>query len=181
MINTFFKKSILAVMAVALMAAALPVTSVFAADDPSTAQISNEKLEKIWARELKVYERLGKAFDRSDAFTALIQARIDLARQNGKDVTSLQAALDAFAAATRKAHPLYESFKGIVNSHKGFDANGKVTDTSQAQGTVEAMRDALKQVKDAMGGTGRALRAAIKAFREANPHPREQTDPSTSG
>ena len=167
MMNTFFKKSILAAMVIALAFAALPVTSVFAADDPTSPQpqISNAKLEKIWARELKIYDRLGKAFDHSDAVIEKVQALIDKAAENGKDVTAVQAALDAFVAAIKKAHPLYESTKGIVNSHKGFDENGKVTDSQQAQETVRAMRDALKHIKDSMGGTGRALREAIKANR----------------
>ncbi|MEW6404353.1 MAG: hypothetical protein AB1649_21345 [Chloroflexota bacterium] len=170
MMNTFFKKSILAAMVVALVFAALPVTSVFAADDPSTPEpeISNEKLEQIWARQLKTYERLGKAFDRSDEFIAGVQALIDKAAENGKDVSAVQAALDAFEAAVKKAHPLYESTKGIVNSHQGFDENGKVTDAEKARETVAEMREALQEIKDAMNGTGRALREAIKAFREAN-------------
>jgi len=35
----------------------------------------------------------------------------------------------------------------------------------------------LKEINDAMGGTGRALREAIKQFREANPRP-ERTLPA---
>ena len=97
--NILLKKSILVAMVLALAFAVLPVTSVFAADDPVTPQpqISNEKLEKIWARELKIYEGIGKAFDRSDTFVGKVQARIDKAAANGKDVTAVQAALDAFA------------------------------------------------------------------------------------
>ena len=173
--SILFKKSILAAMVVALAFAALPVTSVFAADDPITPQpeISNEKLERIWARQLKAYERLGKAIDGSDAFIEKVQARIDKAAENGKDVTALQAALDAFEAAVKDAHPLYESTKGIINSHRGFDESGKVTDAEQARETVKEMHDALKDIKSAMGGTGKALREALRAFREANRPPTE--------
>jgi hypothetical protein len=79
--------------------------------------------------------------------------------------------LDAFEAATKNAHPIYESAKGIINSHQGFDADGKVTDPEKARETVKAMGEKLKAIKDAMNGTGKALREAIKAFREANPRP----------
>jgi len=33
------------------------------------------------------------------------------------------------------------------------------------------MGEKLKELKDAMDGTGRALREAIRDFRKANPHP----------
>ncbi len=96
---------------------------------------------------------------------------IDRARQDGKDVSAVQAALDAFEEALKDAHPVYESGKGIVNSHQGFDENGKVTDAEKAKETVQAMGEKLREIKDAMAGTGRALREAIRDFREANPRP----------
>ena len=71
----------------------------------------------------------------------------------------------------KDAKPIYESAKGIINSHQGFDANGKVTDLEKAKETVKAMHAKMQEIKTAMGGTGKALREAIKAFREANPRP----------
>jgi division protein CdvB (Snf7/Vps24/ESCRT-III family) len=174
MISNFFKKFVLFAMTAALLIAAVPVTNVSAAGEydpptpPANGQIANERLERIWTRELKVYERLGKAFDRSDTFIEKVQARIDQAAKNGKDVTAVQAALDAFEAAVKDAHPIYENAKGIINSHKGFDENGKVKDPEQAKETVRDMRDKLNEIKSTMGGTLKALHQAIKAFREAN-------------
>jgi hypothetical protein len=109
-------------------------------------------------------------------FTEKAQMLIDRAQANGKDVSALQAALDAFEAALKEAQPIYESAKGIVNSHQGFDGNGKVTDAVKAQATVNAMRGKFKEIKDAMNGTGKALRDAIRAFRAANP--RQQRTPT---
>ncbi|MFT3893338.1 MAG: hypothetical protein QM730_17055 [Anaerolineales bacterium] len=106
---------------------------------------------------------------------------IDRAKSNGKDVTALQAALNAFETAVKAAHPIYESGKGIINSHQGFDANGKVTDAAKAKETVKAMHDKLQEIKAAMDGTGKALKEAIKAFREANPRPTKTPTPTTSG
>jgi hypothetical protein len=161
-----FKKMILAVSAAALVFAAFPVTSAYAADDAPA--VSNEKLEKAWARQLQIYERIGKAFVDTDAKLAKFQGRIDKAAENGKDVTELQAALDAYSAALKSAQPKYESMAGIVSTHAGFDAEGKVTDAEQARSTVEQMRTGLQDVKSTMGGTFKALREALKAFREAN-------------
>ena len=167
--NNIFKKTILVALAAALVFAAFPVTSVFAqGENPPKGELTNEKLEQVWARQLKIYERLGKGFDDIDGRVAKFQARIDKAAENGKDVTALQAALDAFEAASKSAKPIYDSISGVVNSHQGFDANGKVIDAEKAKATVQDMRAKLKELKSAMGGTGKALREALKAFREAN-------------
>lgn len=184
MTSVFFKKTILTAMIAALMMMALPVPNVFAASEydpppPPNAYISNEKLEKIWAHELKVYRRLGRLFDRTDTFVEKLQALIDTAAENGKDVSAVQAALDAFDAALKDAHPIYESAKGIINSHQGFDENGKVTDAERAKETIKEMGDKFKEIRAAMSGTGKALKEAIKAFREANKPPQTQTAPGS--
>ena len=168
--KNIFKKMILAVMTAALVFAAFPVTSAFAqGENPApTGEVKNEKLENAWARQLNIYERLGNGFDGLDAQIAKFQERIDKAASNGRDVTALQSALDAFEAASKATLPIYDSIESIVNSHAGFDADGKVTDAEQAKSTVDEMRAKLKEVKSSMDGTGKALREAFKAFREAN-------------
>ena len=171
-----FRKMVLLAIVGALGMAALPFVSASAAGefDPPVPpagreQVSNQRLERVWTRQLRVYERIGNGFERKDTFTERVQRLIDRASQNGKDISAVQAALDVFEAALKDAHPIYESTQRIVNSHQGFDANGQVTDPVQAQETVQAMHEKLTEIKDAMNGTGRALREAIRAFREANP------------
>jgi len=169
--KTIFKKTILFALITALGVASLPFVSVAAqgANDPTppTGEVSNERLERIWARQLRVYERMGK----TDEFVAKIQQLLDRAAANGKDVSAIQSALDAFVAAAKDAKPIYESANGIINSHMGFDANGKVTEPAQAKETVRALGEKLKEIRVAMDGTGEALREAIQAFRAANPRP----------
>ena len=167
--NNIFKKMILVALAAALVFAAFPVTSVFAqGENPPKGELTNEKLEQIWARQLKMYERLGKAFDDTDGKVAKFQEMIDKAASNGKDVSALQAALDAYESALTSARPTYQSINGIVNSHQGFDENGKVTDAEKAKSTVRELGAKLKEIKSSMGGSFKALREAMKAFREAN-------------
>jgi len=172
--NNLLKKTVLAMMIAALALAVLPFASVLAAgktapdEPPAQGLPSNARLEQIWARELKAYQLLGRLYDPAETLTEKIQNRIDRAAENGKDVTSVQAALDAFEAAVKQAHPIYESAAGIVNSHKGFDENGLVTDSAQAEETVRDMGGKLKEIKNVVGGAAKALREAIRAFREAN-------------
>jgi len=79
----------------------------------------------------------------------------------------LQAALDAFEDVLKDAHPIYESAKGIINSHQGFDTDGQLTDRDKAVETVKDLGAKLKEVRQITGKPGKALRDAIKAFRDA--------------
>jgi hypothetical protein len=172
--NMIFKKITLAVFAAVLALGVLAVTSVFAqGENPPRGGVTVEKLEQIWARELSMYEKLGKAFSDTDSHVAKFQEMIDRASANGKDVTALQAALDAYESALNNARPTYNSLASIINAHSGFDANGKVTDEELAKATVREVGETMKEIKSAMGGTFKALRDAAKAFRDANRPQRE--------
>ena len=167
--NMVLKRTVLIALAAALLVAAFPMTSAFAQDEnPPKEGLTDAKVEKAWARQLKLYARLGKGFENNDAHVTKLQGLIDKAAANGKDVSALQAALDAFNAAMNSARPLYESAQTIVSAHAGFDATGKVTDLEQAASTVKEMRTKMQEIKSGMNGTGKALREALKAFREAN-------------
>ena len=175
------KKAILFAFVLALGLATMPFVSVFAAGekDPTPppaerGQISNERLERVWARQLRIYERMGRA----DEFVAKAQKLIDRAKENGKDVSAVQAALETFEAAVKEAQPIYENAKGLINSHSGFDSNGKVTDPAQARETVKAMWAKFKEIHDAMNGSGKSLREAIRNFRQANPRPQPTLTPT---
>jgi len=174
---TFFKKTILFALIIVLGLASLPSLSVSASGlNDSTAQQgqpSNERLEKIWARQLTAYNRMGK----TDQFIEKVQNLIDRARANSKDVSAVPAALDAFVEAVKEAKPVYESMNGIVSSHQGFDEKGKVTDTEKARETVRSMREKMQEIRIILDGSGKALRDAIQAFREANPGPQKTPGP----
>ena len=64
--KNIFKKTILVAMVAALAFAAFPFANAFALSANPEGEVSNEKLEQMWARQLQVYERLGKAFDDDD-------------------------------------------------------------------------------------------------------------------
>ena len=107
--KNIFKKTVLVALVAALGLASLPFVGASAApandDPPPQREVTPEKLEQIWARQQNVYERLGNGYDRSDTFIERVQNLIDKATENGKDVSAVQAALDAFEAAIKEAHP----------------------------------------------------------------------------
>ena len=170
-----FKKTIMVALVAALALAALLVTSVYASglNDPTnppadTTQLSDERLERVWARLQRGYERQGRMLERADGMVERFQNLIDRMNENGKDTTTLQAALDAYEEALKEAHPIYESAKGILNSHQGFDANGQVTEREKAIETVKELGNKLKEVRQITGEPGKALREALRAFRDAH-------------
>jgi hypothetical protein len=169
-----FKKMILSALIAVLALAALPLTGVSAAgqtDPTPPAQGQGPKpkrLEKIWARMNRRYERIGHFYDKSDTLVGKAEKMIARLKEEGESTTELDAALKAFQDASKKAHPIYESCKGIIVSHKGFDANGKVTDPEQAKETINELGTKLGENKTAMNGTGRALIGLMKSIREAH-------------
>lgn len=178
-LSMLFKSNVLVALIAALALAALPVISANASSlsDPEnppvdTARLSDQRLERVWARMQRIYERQGNRLDRADIFIERIQDLIDRLEENEVDITALQAALNSFEDALKEAHPIYESVMGIINAHQGFDANGKVTDHEKAIETVKDLGEKIKEVREIVGEPGKALREALKAFRDAR-HPSE--------
>jgi len=182
-ITSIFQKTILVALVAALALAMWPITSAHASglgdptDPPADeTRLSDERLERAWARLQRVYERQGRMLDRADEMAERIQGLIDRMNENGKDTAALQAALDTYEEALKDAHPVYESAKGILNSHQGFDADSEVTDREKAVETIKELRDKLHEIRQIVGEPGKALREAIKAFRKAN-RPGDLTTP----
>jgi ABC-type transporter Mla subunit MlaD len=173
------KLSILA-LTIALLLTAFPVSTVAAADltdetPPSQSEMTDEMLERAWTRALRIHEKLGRRSERVDTLTEKLQTMLDKATENGKDTVALQAALDTFNDSVEDVRPIYESASEIIDAHQGFDEDGNVTDHDLAFETIQTLREKLAEMHEAMDGSGRSLREAIKAFRQANPRP-EKTE-----
>lgn len=173
--TSLLTKFVLAVLVLGLGLSALPVSGVGAsaglADEsnpPSTDRLSSERLEQAWARLQTAYARQGERLDKADEFIARVQTLIEKVSAKGWDTSAVQAALDAFAAAIPAAQAAHEPGAAIIASHAGFDESGKVTDRAAAIETVKALGQVLKDTHTARNGTGEALRDAIRAMFEAH-------------
>jgi hypothetical protein len=158
-------------MLVAVLAVCMGPEAAYAlspSDNGTPPAPSSDRLPRAWAREQRIYDRLGRFFDNADGLIAKAQNLIDRARANGKDVSTVQAALDVVSSAVKQARPDYESGKGIVASHQGFDAAGNVTDPTKALETVQDMRTKLQSIRQDLMPSVRVLREAVRAFRQAN-------------
>ncbi len=171
--KTAFQKFVLAVLIAALVLAAFPMTSALAAGQTDLSQppagekgVSDDRLENVWDRMLNRYDRIGKMFDSDTKLADRAEQMIARLQAEGKSTTELEAALAAYEAAVKQAHPIYESCKGIINSHKGFDEEGKVTDSEFARETIQDLAGKMKEIKETMNGTGKTLLGLMKSIRE---------------
>ncbi len=170
----WFKKSAVLALVLALGLAALPLAPVYAAgnaqdEDPQVARWQARRLEWIWSRQQRLYERAGNLFNFADKVVEKSQILIDKVREKGLDVTSLEEALAVYEQSIADARTLYDSGQAVIAAHAGFDADGKVTDPAQARETIDALREITRDTRDAVHEANRALRQAFKEFRQANP------------
>jgi hypothetical protein len=173
---SIFKKGALIVLVLAIGLAVLPVTGASAAslNDQTNAQPDFTRLERVWMREQVLFNREGTRLANASIFIARVQSLINKASQKGWDTSSVQAALDALNAVIPAAQGAHNRGTAIIASHAGFDASGKVTDHATAIATTKSLAQVLKDTRTAMNGTGKALREAIRAFREAHPRPADK-------
>jgi len=173
-ITALLKKMFLLALILAIGLAAVPVTTVSAAglndqdNPPSDHPMIDALLEKVWAREQAIYQRQDDRLAKADEFFAKVQSGIDKATAKGYDASGIQAALDALKAAVETARPIHQNAASIIASHDGFDATGKVTDRAQARETVKLLGQSLKDYRSTVGDPFKALREAVKTFREAH-------------
>jgi chromosome segregation ATPase len=135
-------------------------------------------LEKAYQRTVKAYQRQEKLFTGMDKLQTRLEKLIERAKENGKDTSGLEAALDNAGTIVTTAREAYDRAGSILDTHTGYDADGKVTDADAAKATLEEARTALTQARETLGGAMKELKEAFKAFREANPKPVATTEPA---
>jgi hypothetical protein len=171
--TAFFKKFALAALVLAIALAAFPFAGASAAglNGQNITQPDYSRLENLWARQQATYQRQSDRLSNASTFISRVQALIDKATAKGWDTSGVQAALNALSAVIPAVQAAHDPGAAIIASHAGFDATGKVTDRNTAIATMKSLAQVLKDTRIAMNGTLEALRDAVKAFRQAHPHP----------
>jgi hypothetical protein len=176
------KKFALVFTILAIGLAAVPASGALAAGSasgstpPANDTLSSVRLEIMWARAQRVYDRQGFLLSLTGAVISRVQGLIDRATTNGWDFSAVQTALNTFEAVLPAANTAHLPGAGIIAGHNGFTPEGKITDRATAINTINALVQVLQNTRSAMNGTGAALKEAIKTFR-AN-HPATQVTPT---
>jgi hypothetical protein len=95
---------------------------------------------------------------------------IDKAKSNGKDVSALETALKTFTGQITTAQSAHDAAALVLNTHAGFDENGKVTDAQTARQTLKDARDDMRQTRELLKQAVQDLREAVRTWRQQN-HP----------
>jgi hypothetical protein len=129
------------------------------------------RLEKAYQLQQRMLNRQAQHFKRADAAIGKIENMLEKAKANGKNTASVEAVLAQLKAKEVEAKKLHEDAANILKSHTGFDANGKVTDREAARETLKGAGENMKESRTFFGEAWKALREAVKSWREANPKP----------
>jgi hypothetical protein len=132
---------------------------------PNTSANRIARLEKIYQTEQNTLERQSKWSDAADKVVARVQAFIANLKAKGIDPTRLEAALANFQTKLSDARAFHATAAGILSTHAGFDANGKVISIAQATDTVKSAHQALSDARSTMSGTIKAIQQVVKDIR----------------
>ncbi len=171
-----FTKLVLMALVAVIITAALPSSALAAAlyDDPQPGNGNDhtkrleKRLEVAFARMQLVYERQGNLLDRADEIISKTETLIAKANEKGLDASAIEAALADFKAALPAAQSAHDQAGTIIAAHDGFDDKGKVTDAAAAAETLKSLRASFQAYRNALDGSGKALREAVRRFIEAN-------------
>jgi hypothetical protein len=86
----------------------------------------------------------------------------------GKDTTTLQTALSAFQAGIAQAQTSFNMAKQGLDAHAGFDADGKVTNATEALKTLVDAGRAERQFHLTITQATIDFRTAVRTYRQAN-------------
>ena len=171
--TTLIKYFALAALVLAIALAAFPFTGALAAslNGQTNAQPDNSRLENLWARQQATYQRQSDRLSNASTYISKVQALITKANGKGWDTSAVQAALKTLSTVIPAVQAAHAPGATIIASHAGFDGAGKVTDRTTAIATTKSLAQVLKDTRIAMNGTLKALREAVKAFRQAHHKP----------
>ena len=127
-----------------------------------------QRLEKAYQRELKALDAQAKNLTTADDRVAKFAQRIADLKSKGKDTSALEAALADFKDVLKGAHTTHDKAAGILNTHAGFNDQGKVTDIQQARNTVQEADKLLREVHRDLRPAVRDLVRALREFLRDN-------------
>jgi hypothetical protein len=127
-----------------------------------------QRLEAAFERQQQNLVRQAENIQKMRTISSEAQQRLDALKANGKDVSSLEAALATFNGKLLEINTSHQSAADLVAAHPGFGNNGKVIDIEISKNTLINIHDALKATRQLMADASRELRQALRSFREAN-------------
>ncbi len=125
-------------------------------------------LKLAYQRLQGVEGRTQGAIDKARTGADRLEDLIDEARDRGRDVSALEAALASFRSSMDSAQAKHDQGEAILDTHAGFDDEGEVTEVKAAWETVKGAGKEFRDAGRTMASALRTLHAAIRDWRQAN-------------
>ena len=149
------------------------LTSVTALAVPSAALAKpivapgDPALKQAFQAEQKWSNTQQDAINKADKAASDVQRVIDAASAEGRDVSALQNALNAFNGALSSVKSEHQAAASLISAHNGFDGSGEVTDRQSARQTVLDIRTHLMQAHVTLIQAVHNLHKAVLDWRAA--------------
>ena len=184
MVKGLGRRAVLALAALATVLALALVPAVPAsAEDPTPGQnrrwgavfdrlkeVPNALLENALRRERNWLARQRRVFDRAAETADRIAELLEAAEQEGRDVAPLQALLELFRDRLDESQETHDAAAATLEAHKGFGADGQVTDRQEARDTLVAAYRALSEARRLLVQAVRDLRRDLRDWRREHRH-----------
>lgn len=157
------------VLVVMNLAIAAPTYAQSPAPQTNRPDPRKDMRERQFKREQTWFNGQTKVLADTGTIATKTQNYIDAQNALGKDTSSLVAALATFNSQVATAQSSHDAAGALIRAHAGFDANGTVTDLTQASQTVIDTRKSLLDTRKTLRQAVVDLRNAIRAYRQANP------------
>jgi TolA-binding protein len=168
--KTVFVSVVLAAVVAMLLGAAPALAST---GTPNSTQADmrvsrDTRLESLLDRELTVLASQEKRLERAQQVIGKTEEWIDGLKEQGKDTSALESALDRYEGAVGDAGRHLERAGSILASHAGFDSSGHVVERAQAAKTVRDAGKAERQFHLVITRANVDFREAVRDYRRGN-------------
>jgi hypothetical protein len=123
-------------------------------------------LENRLQREQKWLSEQQTHLDDANKVAGQVQTYINNQNAEGHDTSALVAALATFHQQLITAQASHTAAANLLSAHAGFDANGNVTDPTQARQTLVDAHQALLDAHKVLRQGGEDLHKALQEYRE---------------
>ncbi len=164
------------IMATTFLLAFAPVmgnVSSVSADDGTTDPtpgprkiLTTQQVELRYQNQLLILQKMELGIEKVESGFPKLTEKLTKLKEKGIDVSAVEAKLAAFSSAVAANKNHYEQAKVLLNTHNGFDSNGKVTNLESAHATLKAVRAEFKAYRDGIKEAAKAFREAVKSLRE---------------
>ena len=113
----------------------------------------------------------------ADQHAGKLDRLITKLKAKGQDTAALEQAVAAFRTDIAKARAEWQAASDALDTHAGFDNDGKVTDADQAHATVKDAHSHMEQAHTIARGAFEHLHAAVVAYRKAHRDVKEPVAP----